>query len=577
MRYMILFFLVFYSDLFAYTISRGSYGEEIHWNNTSQTIYINNANSSLISGSNFNSIVDTSISEFSTTGFSISRVETTSSSTNNRNDVYFTNSSSTFGGNSVLALTKVSFSESTGVIQEADIIINDAVFFSSTKGVGNYLGDLISHELGHFVGLGHSQVHGSSMFFSIFNGQDKLHYDDIAGVKHIYQTTSELTGTVAGGSGIGIFGAHVQAISSDDGEVKASTITESDGSFVISGLSNTDTYYVYVEPTENIENLTSFYSTVKKNFCLSGSNYRGSFLESCRKSEEGRPQGVVMGGASRDVGTITIGCDLSVPVKYMQNKPSDLNQLNIVDNLGNAGEVVTGYFSPTEATNNEFDEYEIDMSNYTVPTGDIYLDIKLVSQKLYSPVRLSLTSGTETITYSTVADGDGLRYDSDGNADLDVIGRIQISSIAANNIFRFKVTPESLEDFVDGKPFVVDNFLPSSENYKDNLNFYMMIMTISKKELGVYTKVSEKKYNYQNNSTCLDAPNSYSVSQGTQTKSTALKELEKRKNNEDQSALSCATVEYPKGPGSGGMSFMLAFVIGLMSASLLRGLKSQDF
>ncbi|MFT6068856.1 MAG: hypothetical protein ACJAT2_002049 [Bacteriovoracaceae bacterium] len=577
MKGLIALLLILSSDLFAYTISRGSFGEELYWNNTNQTVYLNTANSSLISSSNMNSIVSSSASEYTSIGFNINKVETSSGPTNGLNDIYFTNDSSAFGGNSVLALTKVSFSESTGVIQEADILINDAVFFSSTKGSGNYLGDLISHELGHFVGLGHSQVHGSTMFFSIFNGQDTLHSDDQAAVKHIYSSTTELSGTVAGGSGIGIFGAHVQAISSTDGEVKASTVSEVDGSFVISGLSSSETYYVYVEPLKAIDNLSSFYSTVRKNFCVSQTSYRGTFLESCRKSEEGKPQGVVMNGGSRNVGTITIGCDLSVPVAYMQNKPSTLNQLNIVDVFGNSGEATTGYFTSTEATNNEADEYEIDLSNYTVPTGDIYLDIKLVSQKLYSPVRVSLSSDTETIEYATAADGNDLRFDSDGNINLDVIGRIKLSSVSANNIFRFKVTPESLSDFIVGKPYSVDSFLPSSSFYKDDLNFYMMIMTISKKELGVYTKISEKKYNYQSNDSCLDAPSSYSVAQGTQTKSTALKELEKRKNNEDPTVLSCGTVEYPKGPGSGGMSFIFAFAIGLLATSVLRGFNSQDF
>lgn len=576
MKFAILIFFFFSTNLFAYTVSRGSFGEEIYWNNTNQTIYLNTANSSLVSSTDLSNILSSSISEFSSTGFTIDKVETSAGASNGRNDIYFTNDSSVFGGNSVLALTKVSFIESSGIIQEADVLINDAVRFSATKGSGNYLGDLISHELGHFVGLGHSQVHGSSMFFSISNGQDTLHSDDKAGINHIYTTTTELTGTVAGGAGVGIFGAHVQAISSSNGDVIASTVSEADGSFVISGLSSTDTYYVYVEPLEALENLTTFYSTARRNFCLSQTSYRGSFLESCRKSEEGKPQGVVMNGGSRDVGTITIGCDLSVPVSYMQNKPSDLNQLNIVDNLGNTGDVTTGYFTDTQAKDNDFDEYEIDLSNYTVPAGDIYLDIKMVSQQLYSPIRLSLSSVTETIEYSTAADGDGLRQDSDGNHDLDVIGRIKLSSISANNILRFKVTPERLEDFLVGKTFSEDALLPSSSLYKDDLNFYMMIMTISKKELGVFTKISERKYNYQDNKSCLDAPASYSVTQGTQSKSTALKELESRKNKDNSTALSCGTVEYPKGPGSGGMSFILAFAMGLLATSLLRGFKSQE-
>lgn len=576
MKYAFLILLLISSEVYSYTISRGSFGEEIYWQNTSQNVYLNTANSSAVTNTSLVNVLSTSKTEFSNLGFNLNVIETTGSAVNGRNDIYFTNSTSTFGGSSVLALTKVSFEESTGAIQEADILINDAVFFSSTKGVGNYLGDLLSHELGHFVGLGHSEVHGSSMFFSIFNGQDTLHSDDQAAVSHIYSNTTELTGRVAGGSNVGIFGAHVQAISSSDGKVKASTVSESDGSFTISGLSSSDTYYIYVEPLKSIDNLTSFYSTVRDNFCTSQTSYRGTFLESCRNSEKGKPQGVVMGGSSRNVGTISIGCDLSVPVNYMQNKPSNLNQLNIVDVFGNAGEVVTGYFSPSEATNNDYDEYEIDLTNYNVPAGDIYLDIKMVSQKLFSPTRLSLSSVTDTIVYETGADGDGLRFDTDGNVDLDAIGRIKLSAVAASNTFRFKVTPETLEDFIVGKAYSVDSFLPSSSIYKDDLNFYMMILTISKKEFGVFTKISEKVYNYQENLSCLDGPSSYSVSQGTQSKSTALQELEKRKNKDDSTALSCATVEFPKGPGSGGMSFILAFMLGLLSTSLLRGFKSEE-
>lgn len=572
MKYLFLVLAIIPQVLFSYSINRGTYGEELHWENTSQRVYLNTANSSLIGSSSLSSIINTSNSEFSSHGFTLTSEVTSAGPISNRNDVYFTNDTSVFSGSSVLGITKVSFEQSTGKIVEADILINDSVFFSSSTNSGNYIGDILTHELGHLIGLGHSQVHSSTMFYSLANGQDVLDHDDIAAVKHLYSTSSsEITGKVIGGSGIGIFGAHVQAISSETGEVKSAAISESDGSFIISGLSQNDTYYLYIEPLEGVENFPSHYGTVRDNFCLSESRYRGTFFQSCRRSDEGKPQGVATGSSSSiSVGNITIGCDLSVPVSYMQNKSGGINEINIIDAFGNAGDALTGYFSEDEVSSSYSDEFEIDLSNYTVPSGDIYLDIKLVYQKLYSPMRLSVTSMTETVEFDSVADGYGLYYDSDGNPDLDVVARIKLDSTPSNNVFKFKVTPEKISDFIVSKPFTVESFFPSSSEFLDEMNFYLMIMTVSKKELGVFTKVSEKSYNFQDNSSCIDAPQAYSVSENSQTKSSALEELEKRKKQQDPEILSCGTVSGPGGPPSGASGFLMAFMIGAAMACFPR-------
>lgn len=469
-----------------------------------------------------------------------------------------------------MAITKVSYDGEA--IIEADIIINDAVTFSGSSGSGNYLGDVLTHELGHFSGLGHSQVHGSTMFYSLNKGQATLHDDDISGVKHLYGSGyAEISGTVVGGNNVGVFGAHVQAISSSDGEVKSATISESDGTFTISNLSSDDTYLIFIEPLDAISNLPSHYKTVKNNFCLSSAEYRGTFLQSCRRSEEGKPQGVKISSNSVvNVGQITIGCDLSVPVDYMLNKPSTTNAIDIVDYYGNAGEVVTGYFSNDEASTSAADEYEIDLQDFTVPTGDIYLDIKIVSQSLYSPIRNTLSSITETLEFDNASDIYGLYYDTDGNPDLDVVGRIKLDATPSNNVFKFKVTPERLSDFVISKPFSVDSFLPSSDSYKDDMNFYMMILTVSKKESGVFSKISEKTFNFQDNSSCTDAPLTYSVSESSQRKSAALAELQKRKNQKDPEILSCGTVGSSGGPSSGAGGFMFAFALGLILTILAK-------
>lgn len=557
---------------YTYSINRGDYGEELHWQTSSQSVYFNTSNSSAISSGTLSTVLVNSTNEITAQGFTLSPYTTTAGEIFNRNDIYFSNDSSIFGGTSVLAITKVSYDGEK--IVEADVIINDAVSFSGTAGSANYIGDVLTHELGHFVGLGHSQVHGSTMFYSLNNGQDSLHDDDIAGIKHLYNSGgAEISGTVVGGNSVGVFGAHVQAISSEDGEVKAAAISESDGSFIISGLSTTDTYFLYVEPLDAVSNLPTHYETVRNNFCLSSGSYRGTFLQSCRRSEEGRPQGVsVTGSGVVNVGNVSIGCDLSVPVSYMQNKPSTTNSIDAVDYYGNAGDVVVGYFSEDEASSNTADEYEIDLQNYTVPSGDIYLDIKIVSQSLYSPIRTTLSSISETIEFESSPDMYGLYYDEDGNPDLDVTGRIKLDSTPSNNVFKFKVTPEKLSDFIGSKPFSVDSFLPSSSNYQDDMNFYMMILTVSKKESGVYTKISEKSFSYQDNSSCIDAPLAYAVSESSQQKSSALEELEKRKNQKDPEILSCGTVGGPGGPSSGVGGFIFAFALGVLMAGLTKSI-----
>ncbi len=572
MKLKLLFVLLFILPQlsFAYTINRGTYGEELHWSSNSAEVYFNTSNSSLISQSTLSAILSSARNEFSSQGYTFNAGIDSSGPITGRNDIYFTSDSSIFSGSSVLWITKVSFEQSTGTIIESDILLNDSIFFTSNTNSGNYIGDVLTHELGHFVGLGHSEVHGSTMFFSLSSGQDTLADDDKAGVKHLYTSSdSQITGKVVGGSGVGIFGTHVQAISSTSGKVIASAISESDGSFIISGLSKLETYYLYLKPISEKENLPSHFGTARSDFCLSDNDYRGTFFQSCRRSEEGRPQGIATGSSSSvSVGSITIGCELSAPVAYMQNKNGGTNTINIVDAFGNAGDAITGYFSESDATLNTPDEYEIDLTNYSVPTGDIYLDIKIVSQGLYSPIRLSIGSLTETIEYETNDDVYGLRYDGDNSADLDVIGRIKLDSTSANNTFKFSITPEKISSYIASKPFSEDSFFPGYSDHKDSENFYLLVLTVSKEELGAYTKISEKKYAFQDNTNCIDAPRAISVSENSQAKSAALEELEKRKKQDDPNILSCGTVGTSGGPPSGSGGFILAFFFGLILANL---------
>ncbi len=97
-----------------------------------------------------------------------------------------------------LALTIIIFDPKTGEIVDADIEFNTAVHdFSldeeSMVGKSDFQSTL-THEIGHFFGLDHSQEREATMFASSKQGQSKkrtLHPDDLAGFSAAYPDTKE--------------------------------------------------------------------------------------------------------------------------------------------------------------------------------------------------------------------------------------------------------------------------------------------------------------------------------------------------------------------------------------------------
>jgi hypothetical protein len=95
----------------------------------------------------------------------------------------------------VIAMTTLTYSKSTGRIYDADIELNDWNFKFSTgdpvpPGASDILNTLV-HEMGHFLGLDHSSVASASMFAHAPDGESKkrdLHDDDIEGICFMYDS-----------------------------------------------------------------------------------------------------------------------------------------------------------------------------------------------------------------------------------------------------------------------------------------------------------------------------------------------------------------------------------------------------
>lgn len=179
----------------------------------------------------------------------------------------------------VLGATGFLVDTTTGEILESDIFFNSAFPFSTSNAGDPARVDLESvavHEIGHFLGLGHSALGetelrpeggrrvlaaGAVMFPIAFSRGNtlgrELQPDDIAGVSDLYpdgnfrQRTGVARGRVVR-NGTGVLGAHVVAFNPRTGDLVSGFSLNTDGEFQIAGLSP-GPHVIRVEPLDDAE------------------------------------------------------------------------------------------------------------------------------------------------------------------------------------------------------------------------------------------------------------------------------------------------------------------------------------
>ncbi|MAU93451.1 MAG: hypothetical protein CMJ93_04515 [Planctomycetes bacterium] len=178
-----------------------------------------------------------------------------------------TNSSGFFpSGSGIVAITPISYMLADGRITDADILFNGNQFaFSTDQTPGTFdVQDVLTHEVGHFIGLDHSPVVSGTMWPYVSQTQwlhRSLSQDDEAGAIAVATGSGQtkVTGTIRKpGSTSGLAGAIVSA-SLTDGRFIASTTTNSNGNFTLRGMPAGD-YYIHIDPLEggmSSANLTS--------------------------------------------------------------------------------------------------------------------------------------------------------------------------------------------------------------------------------------------------------------------------------------------------------------------------------
>ncbi len=566
-----LLILLFSFGVFAHQPNLTGGGKSLRWTSKNIPITIR-SNSQTLNSTTATQIIRNSVNQWNQTS-TAQLIETSSSN----NEVNFSNDFSMYGPG-VIGMTEIIYNESTGNIQKASILLNEDNFvFSSTQGFQNqinkvYLGDVITHEIGHFWGLSHSEVLNSTMFYSSFPGQSSLAADDKAGVRSLYDSnTGKIFGYVKGGRDIGVLGTHIQAISLKTGE-SIGSISKADGYFEISGLDINDSYYLYTSPVKKVDSLPGYFSTLQTSFCPS--SYVGSFFNACGKPSEGLPQKIHLSSSQAEinVGAVTINCSLRTNEEYSYEKIQQ-NFLPITIWYPTSNDqnhfAFTGYFRSNEINTASFsqaDKLRIDLSQFSNLSGNQkFLKVSLISQPLGSPVEYTLNVKRNNITQ--IGPLTKVRRNLEGTFNLDVGGFISLQSNSSQNVYDIEIQAKRLatEDLADA--------IPSATLFSNSQHFpYLLVASVWESTANGMVPYEDTEVLLSDNKNCLDAPFTYAVSNSKSTDSSNASVSDK---SEGAAVAGCGTIEPPQGggPGSALPLMALGFLLSLFASQLMKNRK----
>lgn len=580
----ILWTLVVALSAMAHTSNKSDSGQELFWPSNSLNIRINN-NSKSLSGASAQSILQNSLNQWNP--HSNAKIYLNGASNNN---LIFSQNADIFGPG-VVGVTQITYGTS-GNITQADIILNEKNYTfttipSDTLGSTVYLGDVLTHELGHFVGLSHSEVLESTMFYSAFRGQATTSEDDKSGVRAKYDGSPHvIQGRVAGGQNIGVFGVHVIAFSAVDGTVQSSTITEENGSFILTGLQPDKTYYLYTTPLKSGGSISYEYRSVQSNFCPG--KFLGSFFQGCSEQDQGLPQPIHLAyGETEDVGTISIKCSTSVPVDYFagkiespkenfeifsHNAGNSLNQQSMMGVVLSSEIPLTSYQKVDEII---ADYTDLSLSGLNSPFLKIGLNVTQIGSPLDMHIVVTRQDGVKTFLPTeptrfmsrdlSIPDNIPLEDASTLMPIFDFSKNISLSSTLSNNKFKIEVYARKMRSLDQIMTFPVISEFVSTKDWP-----YLLTMSI-----GAMSGLSEgylvEDRASSDNRSCLDAPFTYSVK-----KSQNMASASSSGKNEAESA-SCGTIiEPPSNNGQGGMMMTILFGFSLaVIASIIQ--KSRKY
>lgn len=273
----------------AYVKTRASNGNVVKWSLPKKVSYLGNTiNSSALSSTDvFNAIIKTLDTWKDATGglFNFEFTQGQDLGAFPQNSDYNQKSTIYFGSldPGVIGMTQLWFNNQTGEMLETDIELNESNYYftknpsdtSSTSGtVGGrrkvHINNVLTHEMGHAIGLSHEEGLHSTMFYQEFYNQHQISCDERAGAHSHYPNISgaaAIGGRILAPNGSPFFGVHVVAISHARGSPISSVLSDKDGSFSIEGL-EAGNYSLLLEPYyPGSSTLTSYYAGINPVVC----------------------------------------------------------------------------------------------------------------------------------------------------------------------------------------------------------------------------------------------------------------------------------------------------------------------
>ncbi|MBL8614508.1 MAG: matrixin family metalloprotease [Deltaproteobacteria bacterium] len=181
----------------AWEVNHNSEGDPLHWPTGHVEYWINPENSQGVSAERIRFMTDAASGAWSrVTGVTLSfdylgtTAVSTADYTDDKNVIYFEDEWPAEWDPSFLALT-FTWSVEGGEIIAFDMAINEDDFDWSAGGAqaDNDLMNMLTHEIGHGIGLSHSQVIDATMYYQASRGEEGkrvLSHDDEEGARYLY-------------------------------------------------------------------------------------------------------------------------------------------------------------------------------------------------------------------------------------------------------------------------------------------------------------------------------------------------------------------------------------------------------